>query len=93
MKAIKLSLLIFLSVMGNQLKAQLWKVYNDSAKIFQQQRDNSKAVAFFQQAHTLLKRIPPLRALIFRLITTSETYIGQSVSMQTQSLFMQPAKK
>ena len=56
MKAIKLSLLIFLSVMGNQLKAQLWKVYNDSAKIFQQQRDNSKAVAFFQQAHTLLKK-------------------------------------
>ena len=51
-----LFVMVFCFLQAGKVNAQLWKHYSDSAKLFQQQRDNAKALDYFQKAHIELKK-------------------------------------
>lgn len=54
MKNKPLPLLAFFLLTANILHAQSWKTFADSAHIFQQQKDNGKAIEYFKKANALL---------------------------------------
>ena len=55
MKIIQKAILFFLLFISYQVYGQMWKEQVDSAKVFQDQKNNAKAIEYYQKANDLLK--------------------------------------
>lgn len=62
MKIIKKTILFFLLFISYQVYGQMWKEQADSAKVFQDQKNNAKAIEYYQKANDLLKTDSALTA-------------------------------
>jgi CHAT domain-containing protein/tetratricopeptide (TPR) repeat protein len=74
MKNCKGTLLIVLILMGATLHAQDWKLFADSARVFQQEKDQAKALEFFTKAHTELKKDSAVTLTCFLLSMEAGDY-------------------
>ena len=54
MKIIQRTILFFLLFISYQVSGQTWKDHLDSAKLFQDQKNNDKAIGYYLKANDLL---------------------------------------